>query len=420
MGETVRYIDIASIDRETKRIVSPQVLDGGAAPSRARKIVRAGDVLVSMTRPNLNAVALVPDVLDGQIASTGFDVLRAPKVDPRWIFYAVRTRAFVDSMSELVQGALYPAVRSKDVRGFLTPIAPLAEQKRIADKLDALLTRVEACRERLDRVPAILKRFRQAILAAATSGELTRDWREKAGSRTADYPLCAMRDLVREPLRNGKSVRDGDGSLVLRLSSLRNGHIDWNEAKAGQWGSIDVNRFLVEEGDFLVVRGNGSRDLVGRGGLVVGTPPRVAFPDTMIRIRPDLRRVLPTFLQLVWDSRSTRDQIEFSARTTAGIWKIAQPDLERLLISLPEVREQEEIVRRSSELFEFANRLERHVNRAGALTQTLTPSALSKAFRGELVPQDPSDEPASILLARLRSEREAAPTPPRRRSRTRA
>ena len=168
--ELFQYIDIASIDRDKKTVTSPQVLLGKDAPSRARKHVAESDVLVSMTRPNLNAVALVPKPLNGQIASTGFDVLRATEIDPRWIFYTVRSANFVERMCELVQGALYPAVRGKDIRGYEIPLAPLPEQKRIADKLDSVLGRVDACRDRLDRLPALLKRFRQSILAAATSG----------------------------------------------------------------------------------------------------------------------------------------------------------------------------------------------------------------------------------------------------------
>jgi hypothetical protein len=122
--EQFQYVDIASIDRATKRITSPQLLFGRDAPSRARKEIRADDVLVSMTRPNLNAVALVPPEFDRQIASTGFDVLRPIGVEPRWLFYVVRAQPFIDHMSELVQGALYPAVRSKDVRGYVIPLAP--------------------------------------------------------------------------------------------------------------------------------------------------------------------------------------------------------------------------------------------------------------------------------------------------------
>ena len=85
--QSFSYIDIAAVDREIKQISSPQKLIGKDAPSRARKLIAKGDVLVSMTRPNLNAVALVPKELDGEIASTGFDVLRASEIDPRWIFW---------------------------------------------------------------------------------------------------------------------------------------------------------------------------------------------------------------------------------------------------------------------------------------------------------------------------------------------
>ena len=104
-----------------------------------------------MTRPNLNAVALVPKELDGEIASTGFDVLRASEIDPRWIFYTVRSTSFVERMGELVQGALYPAIRGKDIRGYEIPLAPLPEPNRIAEKLDTVLAPVQATKT-FDRI----------------------------------------------------------------------------------------------------------------------------------------------------------------------------------------------------------------------------------------------------------------------------
>lgn len=198
--ETFSYIDIGSIDRTSKVIRAPQRMLGKDAPSRARKKVAAGDTLVSMTRPGLNAVALVPEDLDGQIASTGFDVLRpAQGIDPRWLAYLVRTDEFVRAMSEMVQGALYPAVRTKDVRGFVAPLAPAREQTRIADQLDTLLARIQACQDRLEAIPALLKRFRQAVLRAATSGELTRDDRSRFdwSSDWTPMPLTALGELAR-------------------------------------------------------------------------------------------------------------------------------------------------------------------------------------------------------------------------------
>ena len=97
----ILYIDISSVDRGTKDIRTAQRLRGAKAPSRARQIVATNDVLVSMTRPNLNAVAIVPPEMDGQIASTGFDVLRSTGIDARWLFYLVRSSEFVVAMSDL-------------------------------------------------------------------------------------------------------------------------------------------------------------------------------------------------------------------------------------------------------------------------------------------------------------------------------
>src|SRR5579859_2470710 len=114
-GGQFTYVDISSIDRSAKTIATPQVIATSAAPSRARQTLSAGDVLISMTRPNLNAVALVAAEYDGAIGSTGFCVLRAVQVEPRWLFYAVQDYSFVSAMVEVVQGALYPAVRPKDI-----------------------------------------------------------------------------------------------------------------------------------------------------------------------------------------------------------------------------------------------------------------------------------------------------------------
>ena len=98
------YIDIASINNSTKAITEPKQLPPEKAPSRARQHLRTGDVLVSMTRPNLNAVALVPDCHDGAIGSTGFDVLRGDGVTPEWLFSHVRSPRFVGEMTRKVQG----------------------------------------------------------------------------------------------------------------------------------------------------------------------------------------------------------------------------------------------------------------------------------------------------------------------------
>ena len=184
-GETFRYIDIGAVDNSGKRITEARAIPVAEAPSRARQNVCAGDVLVSMTRPNLNAVALVPVELDGAVASTGFCVLRARHVEPRWLFAAVRSPAFVAAMAHLVQGALYPAVRPADIRDYRIPIPPVAEQRRIVAKLDALLASSRAARAALGAVPALLERYRQTVTARAFIGALTSNVRA-TGADTGD------------------------------------------------------------------------------------------------------------------------------------------------------------------------------------------------------------------------------------------
>jgi type I restriction enzyme S subunit len=219
----------------------------------------------------------------------------------------------------------------------------------------------------------------------------------------------SVKELVSEPLRNGKSVKDGIGSKVLRLSALKSGIIDIRESKLGDWSGIKVAPYLVRSGDFLVSRGNGSKDLVGRGGEVGSIREEIAFPDTMIRIRPDPSIMQLQYFAIAWHSRSVRAQIESIAKTTAGIWKISQADLGEIRLPVPTPEEQTEIVRRVEQLFAFADQLEARVAAAQERIDKLTQSILAKAFRGELVPQDPNDEPASVLLERIKAQRAAAP-----------
>lgn len=133
-----RYVDIGGVDRDVKAILRADVVPCLDAPSRARKIIRTSDVLVSTVRPNLNAVALVPEGLDGEIASTGFSVLRANPVllNARFLFYWVQHREFVDFLIANATGASYPAVSDGIVKRARLPLATLKEQSRIVELLN--------------------------------------------------------------------------------------------------------------------------------------------------------------------------------------------------------------------------------------------------------------------------------------------
>lgn len=393
----------------------PEQLPGREIGS-TKQTVRPADVLVCKINPRINRVWMVgPRGDHEQIASSEWIGFRSDALVPRFAkhyFSAPTFRALLCSEVSGVGGSLTRAQPSR-VAEYSVPVAPLAEQTRIADQLDILLARIKACQDRLEAIPALLKRFRRAVLDAAASGALT----DEDGPQAA---VVKLGSVLAEPMRNGKSVRDGSGLKVLRLTALKQSGIDLAETKTGDWAGVrDVQRFLIRDGDYLVSRGNGSKELVGRGGKVANCSDDVAFPDTMIRIRPDTSRLLPDYLNVVWAAPVVRKQIEAAAKTTAGIWKVSQPDLEGVALPLPSIERQATVVQRVLALMNLASEIERRHVASARLVLRLTPLTLAKAFRGELVPQDPDDETASALLARITAQRDvpasvAAASTPRR------
>lgn len=404
--ETFSYIDIGSIDRVAKVIRGPQRMLGKDAPSRARKKVAAGDTLVSMTRPNLNAVALIPDELDGEIASTGFDVLRpAQGIDPRWLAYLVRTDEFVRTMSELVQGALYPAVRTKDVRGFIAPLAPAAEQTRIADQLDTLLARIQACQDRLDAIPALLKRFRKLVLSSALSGQLTEAWRGEQGIGLESWSARTIADVAEvgtgsTPLRSNSNFYAATGTPWITSAATGRPYIDSADQYVTK-AAIAAHRLKVYRPGTLIVA------MYGEGktrGQVAELGIDATINQACAAITVDQRRASAAFVKLVLLSQyeQTRAMAEGGAQPNLNLSKVRG-----IPLHLPLGREQVEIVRRVGELFAFADSVESRVAAAAGKARKLPALTLAKAFRGELIPQDANDEPASALLARISTQRNA-------------
>lgn len=423
--ELFTYIDIGSIDRETKRIATPQVLLGKDAPSRARKKVVKGDTLVSMTRPNLNAVAQVPAELDGQIASTGFDVLRPLNgIDPRWLSYLVRTEDFVSTMTDLVQGALYPAVRSKDIRSYEAPIAPAKEQVRIADQLDTLLARVNACNDHLDAIPGILKRFRQAVLTAAVTGRLTEEWRGDFGSQKGQQSddlwnipevwrwaeaknECGF--ITKGTTPSKEKMQSGSGQVpFIKVYNLGfTGALDFTVDPTyvdTQTHTVELKRSIVLPGDVLM---NIVGPPLGKVSVVPDTHAEWNINQAIARFRPG-PNLRSEFLAYCLLSVGLVDHATAQSKATAGQWNLTLEICRSLPIPVPPLEEQDEIVLRLKRYMTLADEIEARCSAFCGYTQRLAPQVLAKAFRGDLVEQDPNDEPASALLVRLGSQRTAS------------
>lgn len=263
---------------------------------------------------------------------------------------------------------------------------------------------MDACRERLDRLPLILKRFRQSVLAAATSGELTTDFRKSADaedSGTSAYPLIPFGNLTVSIRGGSTEVPSNEVTAfpILRSSSVRQGEINLSDVKFLRLDQSKHESNFIERGDILFTRLNGSVEYVGNCAVVPDIASRT-YQDRLFcaKLKDSLD---PSYCMYAFSAPSVRREIETRAKSTAGHKRISIKDVKEIEIRVPEILEQREIVRRVGLLFAFGDRLEARLTCARAATERLTPALLAKAFRGELVAQDTHDEPASEMLRRL-------------------
>lgn len=413
--ESFTYVDIGSINRELKVIESPQYLLGETAPSRARKSIEEGDILVSLTRPNLNAVALVTKEYNGQIASTGFEVIKPILVDSRYIFSITRSKHFIDEISGAVQGALYPAAKSGDVQKYKLPLPPLAEQKVIADKLETLLAQVGSAKARLEEIPHILKRFRQAVLVAAVSGYLTEEWRAQNPEQTCTK-VVSLGDIIIDGPQNGiykPSSLYGSGHKIVRIDSFYEGVLsDWNTFKRVQLERSEVEKWSLRNNDILINRVN-SIEYLGKCGLVENLPEVTVFESNIMRITLNSEKAVAKFVTIFLSSILGLSRLRENAKLAVNQASINQKDVKSCKIELPCISEQTEIVRRVEQFFAYADTIEKHVQNVLERVNNLTQSILSKAVRGEFTAQWRAENPdlisgensAQALLEKIQQQR---------------
>ncbi len=379
----------------------------------------AGDVLVARMPDPLGRACLMPLLHQRSITVVDVAALRpgSQSVFPTWLMHTINAPQFREVMAQQASGTTRKRISRGNLAEISMPVPPLAEQQRIADKLDTVLARVDACRDRLARVAPMLKRFRQSVLAAATSGRLTEDWRASNANGDAGSELAEW--LAIRSTRERKAPAEPD--LKHWLSTVPQG---WTVASAHQFAEcLDRLRVPIKREDRNSAKG--LYPYYGANGEV-GRIDEYIFDDDLVLVTEDetfYGREKPIAYRAsgkCWvnnhahvlraRTRAASDYLCFALMYydvlpwltgTTGRAKLTQQALNALPISIPPNAELEEIVRRVETLFAYADRLEARLAQAQTAVDRLTPSLLAKAFRGELVPQDPADEPAAELLARL-------------------
>lgn len=354
------YIDLSAVDNDTKRIVGAVSLAGAQAPSRARQIVAAGDVLVSTVRPNLNAVALVPAALDGAIASTGFTVLRPGKqLDGRFLFHWVRCPAFIDDMVRKATGASYPAVSDRIVKESPVPLPPLPEQRNVA----AILDSADALRAKRRQVLAHL----DAVVTGLFNEALT-------GADLRSKPLAEVAEVWDCPHSTPRWA--AAGSICLRTPNLTRGGWNWDDTRY-----VDEAQFKARS------KGGGAKPgdiILSREGTVgiaaiVQQGLEACMGQRLVQVRPDPAVLHPQWaLEILLTALHPQRISQVMVGSTAQHLNVK--DLRALAIPIAPMSVQLALAERAESLKSVRESAERAI----AAHDELFASLQARAFSGRL------------------------------------
>lgn len=413
----VKFRDLKSGSVDYSASKAAYVVDSPKALKGLRPL-RAGDVLVTASAHSGDQIGKKCAYIDrlpkkeGNVFFVG--ELLGVSTDPdlaerKWAFLWFLSEDGLEEVQRAVAGVHLTSGRAQRIR---IPLAPRAEQQRIVEKTEQLLAKVNLARAHLKDVPAILKRFRQSVLAAACSGRLTEDWREANGSSfEEDWHDAQLSDIC-------ASISDGDhqpppkqptGIPFLTIGNISSGRLDFSETRF-----VSKEYFAEIKPERKPRRGDVLYTVVG---ATIGIPVLVDVdrPFCFQRHIALLRASNVTTPEFLWMFMASPEVFNEAWSRVTGSAQPTLPlgNLRTIPIRVPPLAEQEEIVRRVEALFKLADAIEKRVVAATVRAEKLTQAILAKAFRGELVPieaelarlEGRSYEPASVLFDRIRASR---------------
>ncbi|WP_405947089.1 restriction endonuclease subunit S [Streptomyces prunicolor] len=417
-------------------------MDTQAAPSRARQLLKAGDTVFSTVRPYLRKIAYIPDGLDGEIASTGFCVLRSGEaIDRRYLFHLVTSGEFVSRVTERQRGVSYPAVRERDIMELDVPVPPLAEQHRIVTKLDEQLAHIKAGEAAVEAAIAQHQPLVDSILDRCVLGLKYESEQESLkgiqtkSSRKIDYSslralpagwswrvardVCSSIVSGSTPQASLMYADAGDVPFLKVYNISKRGFVDFTVRPTfvdRETHERGLKRSRVLPGDVLT---NIVGPPLGKTAVVPADHPEWNMNQAIVAFRAG-SDISPDWLRFVLQSPYVIGLLVRTARATAGQFNIALSTCRELPIPVPPRSLQDALCEEVAASMEQLAGLEESVRGLNGEALELRSALLHAAFTGVLVPQDPADEPASTLLDRIRAQRAAAEAKPTTARRKRA
>jgi type I restriction enzyme S subunit len=344
-----------------------------------------------------------------------------PDIDLKYLFWTLRWKR--DALLALGKGGTQANISQAVLREVEVPVAPFVEQCRIVAKVEELLAEVNRAKARLTKVQAILKRFRQSVLAAACSGELTREWRSAFLAADGEWGSSVVERVCTRIVDCPHSTPQWSdtGEICLRTTNFFVTGLNLREVRrvSRETYAQRISRLAPEPGDVVYSREGGIL------GIACEIPDglKTCLGQRMMLMRPDVARVRAGFLCLVLNSPSTLVTVrELTGGTAAPHLNVG--DIKQFVVPLPSVAEQDQILLQVKQLFGLADLIESRLALAAARADKLPQAILSKAFAGDVVPTEAElarlegrdYEPASVLLERLENTSATAKLKTKKRS----
>ena len=400
-------LELEDIEKDSSRLLQKITFLERQSKSTKNKF-QAGDVLYGKLRPYLNKVLIADE--PGYCTTEVLPLNAGAHLDNRYLFYWLKHPAFLKYVEAESHGMNMPRLGTEAGKAAPFVLAPRNEQTRIVNQLDTLLTRIQSCNDRFDAIPALLKRFRQAVLDAALNGAFSGNPVKGRVPRVCISSIASV-GTGSTPLRSNAQFFASTGTPWITSSATSEAIIQ----RASEFvtpAAISAHRLnIYPKGTLLVA-------MYGEGktrGQVAQLGIDATINQACAAIRVDNTQALTAFVKLALQANylNMRELAEGGNQPNLNLSKVKEFE-----IPLPPLDVQTKIVRHVETLFALADRIEARANAARTQAQRLSPLVLSKAFRGELVQQDPQDEPASALLERIVSQRSAPtakkqPKPPR-------
>ena len=327
---------------------------------------------------------------------------KAGNIDLKYLYYQMLF-AWNDANKDKQFGSATNYIKMGNFTNYDVPLPPLAEQKRIVEQIENLFAKLDEAREKAQEIIDRIETNIEAILYNAFSGKLTQYWRKENG---VDYnwEKSTLSKIV-SGLKYGSSEKcdyNNNGTPVLRIPNIGEGVIDFSDLKYMQ-GELENSSHEVFENDILIIRSNGSRDLVGKCAIVPALERRYAYASFLIRIKAS-DKVLPKYLVRYINSSMARGQLFAKAKSSSGIHNINSKELGSIRIDVPTIEEQTEILKIIDPLIKKELDVKDITSNMIENIAELKKSILAKAFRGELGTNVSLEESSIELLKKTIEE----------------